>query len=268
MAKSFNISDPFISTFRTRGKAIAGDSLPEFKLTGSWRPNKHGDEGYGTWANTGVGFTIASKDKQFEQKQFHNLKQRAKNDKGIQTTTGWINKDTLSKGVNTILGMSEQRDEDGYLTQGKNYANPYYPQKQDPLSKAISQSKLKNPEAFENAGAWADVDQDFQFNAGHYSGVQSSKKQQFENQKQKVKTIMDARKSNTISTLPPALRGGAVEQNIKNTQQGITTAQSTMSSQVNKRNIKRRANRWDNYQYMVRHNPTINFANTLQIRKK
>ena len=53
-----------------------------------------------------------------------NTFEQIENTTGVQTTTGWIDKVTLDKGANTILGMSKQVDQFGNVVRGNNYANP------------------------------------------------------------------------------------------------------------------------------------------------
>ena len=228
---TFDLSNPDAFVFQQKTKPTwdKKSGLPEFSLKGNWADtSKSGVQNI--WQNTGVSFTLAPKKTPNFQVSSSGITHQVQPKGGIQTTTGYIMKDTLEKGgAQTILGMSKQVDQFGNIVRGENYANP-------------------------------------SFSATTSSGVQLTKKQKFDNQKQKVQNIMDARGS--ASLLPPALRGGDVEKKFvesqRNTAHGITSAQSTMSSQVNKRNIQRRANRWVSFQEYARTDPTIAFANTIQ----
>jgi len=110
---------------KSKTKPMSGSNpeLPKFEITGGWRAD-------GKWKNDSIGFKIRRRPKT-EIKQVittpsgkkHTFKQ-IENTTGVQTTTGWIDKVTLDKGANTILGMSEQVDQFGNVVRGNNYANP------------------------------------------------------------------------------------------------------------------------------------------------
>lgn len=94
-------------------------ALPKFTLTGGW------SEG-GKWKNEGIGFNIVQRPKTENvviTPKGKELKQ-IKNTTGIQTTSGWIDKQTLNKSANTLLGMNKQVDQFGNVVRGNNYANP------------------------------------------------------------------------------------------------------------------------------------------------
>jgi len=94
-------------------------ALPKFTLTGGW------SEG-GKWKNEGIGFNIVQRPKTENvviTPKGKELKQ-IKNTTGIQTTSGWIDKQTLNKSANTLLGMNQQVDQFGNVVRGNNYANP------------------------------------------------------------------------------------------------------------------------------------------------
>ncbi len=228
---TFDLSNPNAFAFQQKTKPVwdKKSGLPKFSLKGNWADTSKSG-GQNMWQNTGVSFTLAPKKTPNFQVSSSGITHQVQPKGGIQTTTGYIMKDTLEKGgAQTILGMSKQVDQFGNIVRGENYANP-------------------------------------SFSATKSSGVQLTKKQKFDNQKQKVQNIMDARGS--ASLLPSALRGGDVEKKFvesqRNTAHGISSSSTSMSSQVNKRNIQRRANRWVNFQEYARTDPIINFANTIQ----
>jgi hypothetical protein len=139
MVSPFKIKDPYITHFKQKSKPITTlwdpvsqkevpNKLPKFSLTGSWSPS--GD----IWRNTGISFD-AIKQSDLPNERKHPTKNNVKMSDafikkatkgGIQTSTGWITKDTLHKGARTILGMSEQMDYWGNVTRGENYANPNF----------------------------------------------------------------------------------------------------------------------------------------------
>ena len=136
---SLSLSHKFI------GKPMSGSNieLPQFSLTGGWDGNK--------WKNSKVEFNIRNR-KKTPIKQIitspsgkkHTFTE-IKNDTGIQTTTGWIDKVTLSKGANTILGMSKQVDQFGNVVRGNNYANPdFYAYENKKSAEAAKQQTIDN----------------------------------------------------------------------------------------------------------------------------
>jgi hypothetical protein len=228
---TFDLTNPDAFAFQQKTKPIWNkeSGLPKFSLKGGWADTSNSG-GQNMWQNTGVSFTLAPKKTPNFQVSSSGITHQVQPKGGIQTTTGYIMKDTLEKGgAQTILGMSEQRDKNNNIIQGANYANP-------------------------------------SFSATVSSGVRLTRKQQVDNQQQKVQNIMDARGS--ASLLPPALQGGDVEKKFvesqRNTAHGISSSPTSMSSQVNKRNLVRRANRYANFETYARTDPTIAFANTIQ----
>ena len=110
---------------KSKTKPMSGSNpeLPKFEITGRWRAD-------GKWKNDDIGFKIRRRPKTKIKQVIttpsgkkHTFKQ-IENTTGVQTTTGWIDKVTLDKGANTILGMSEQVDQFGNVVRGNNYANP------------------------------------------------------------------------------------------------------------------------------------------------
>ena len=133
---------PFVLDFKTRAKPIhSNQELPVFSVEGGWGADNK-------WQNTGVTFNLK------DEKSFNPIK-RVKVVRGdkvgwglkkqepvgvhlerehwdeqgnmLDSTYVYMNKDTLKKGTQTILGMNEQVDQDGYLVRGNNYANVWYP---------------------------------------------------------------------------------------------------------------------------------------------
>ena len=109
--------------FKTKPMSGSNTELPKFEITGSWKAD-------GKWKNDKIGFKIRRRPKT-EIKQVittpsgkKNTFEQIENTTGVQTTTGWIDKVTLDKGANTILGMSKQVDQFGNVVRGNNYANP------------------------------------------------------------------------------------------------------------------------------------------------
>ena len=141
-----------------KGKPVSSkhDGLPDFSLQGNWSGGENN-----TWSNSEVSFDMMGKDKRPNNNAKFiksSLKHpgvtitggSADQSKGIMLSVDgvdrWMNKDTLIKGTNTMLGMSaqvgqEHKGEISYLdngeidwlnpandhvVQGKNYANPTY----------------------------------------------------------------------------------------------------------------------------------------------
>ncbi len=124
---------------KSKTKPMSGSNpeLPKFEITGSWKAD-------GKWKNDKIGFKIR-REPRTKIKQVittpsgkkHTFEQ-IENTTGVQTTTGWIDKVTLDKGANTILGMSKQVDQFGNVVRGNNYANPdfyAYERKQEATNK-------------------------------------------------------------------------------------------------------------------------------------
>ena len=108
---------------KSKAKPMSGSNpeLPKFEITGSWKAD-------GKWKNDRVGFKIRRRPKTKIKQVIttpsgkkHTFEQ-IENTTGVQTTTGWIDKVTLDKGANTILGMSKQVDQFGNVVRGNNYA--------------------------------------------------------------------------------------------------------------------------------------------------
>jgi hypothetical protein len=87
------------------------DNLPDFTVSGAWGENS---------------INFKTNTVSFKQNPGAHKPNDKKFDFGIQTSSGWMNKDTLKKGAATILGMSEQHDVFGNTTRLANYANPNY----------------------------------------------------------------------------------------------------------------------------------------------
>lgn len=133
---------PFVLDFKSRARPIhSNQELPVFSVEGGWGADNQ-------WQNTGVTFNLK------DEKSFNptkrvkvvrgnklgwglkkqepigvHLERQHWDDQGnmLDSTYVYMNKDTLKKGTQTILGMNEQVDQDGYLVRGNNYANPWYP---------------------------------------------------------------------------------------------------------------------------------------------
>ena len=134
--------NPFVLDFKSRAKPIhSNQELPVFSVEGGWGADNK-------WQNTGVTFNLK------DEKSFNPIK-RVKEVRGdklgwglkkqepigvhlerehwdeqgnmLDSTYVYMNKDTLKKGTQTILGMNEQVDQQGYLVRGNNYANVWYP---------------------------------------------------------------------------------------------------------------------------------------------
>jgi hypothetical protein len=125
---TFDLSNPDAFAFQQKTKPIwdKKSGLPKFSLQGSWSDtSKSGEQN--TWKNTGVSFEITAKKVPNYQVSSSGIKHQVQPKGGVQTTTGYIMKDTLEKGgAQTILGMSKQEDQFGNETRGENYANPNF----------------------------------------------------------------------------------------------------------------------------------------------
>lgn len=156
-----------------KGKPVSSkhDGLPEFSLKGGWSSG----DGKDTWSNTNVSFDMMGADipnnnfKESSLKNIHfgtiNITDPNKQQKGgimlsVDGVGRWMNKDTLAKGTNTMLGMAAQVGPGGsgeisYLDNGKidwldpandnivqgtNYANPDYARAK---AQAAANAKLK-----------------------------------------------------------------------------------------------------------------------------
>jgi len=134
------------------GKPVSSkhDGLPEFSLQGGWS-----GDGKNTWSNTNVSFdmmgTNNNNNTKFKKSSLKHVNITGSSDKkGIMLSVDgvgrWMNKDTLAKGTNTMLGMAAQVGKGGsgeisyldngkidwldpandHIVQGTNYANPAY----------------------------------------------------------------------------------------------------------------------------------------------
>lgn len=166
MASKFNINkdtnfggygaDAFTLDHKFKGKPVSSksDGLPDFGLQGGFS----GDGG-NTWSNSNVSFdmmgnTGTSGTAKFLKPSLKNANithdSTKKNQKGIMLSVDgvarWMNKDTLVKGTNTMLGMAAQvgpgssgnisyldngkinwlDPANDHIVQGTNYANPGY----------------------------------------------------------------------------------------------------------------------------------------------
>ena len=130
--------------FKTKPMSGSNTELPKFEITGSWKAD-------GKWKNDKIGFKIRRRPKT-EIKQVittpsgkKNTFEQIENTTGVQTTTGWIDKVTLDKGANTILGMSKQVDQFGNVVRGNNYANPdFYAYENKKAAEAQKQQTFNN----------------------------------------------------------------------------------------------------------------------------
>jgi hypothetical protein len=144
----------FTLDHKFKGKPVSSksDGLPEFSLQGGWS-----GDGKNTWSNTSVSFDMMGADNRtnnntkFKKSSLKHVNITGSSDKkGIMLSVDgvqrWMNKDTLAKGTNTMLGMAAQVGPGGsgeisYLdngeidwldpansnvVQGTNYANPAY----------------------------------------------------------------------------------------------------------------------------------------------
>ena len=130
--------------FKTKPMSGSNTELPKFEITGSWKAD-------GKWKNDKIGFKIRRRPKT-EIKQVittpsgkKNTFEQIENTTGVQTTTGWIDKVTLDKGANTILGMSKQVDQFGNVVRGNNYAHPdFYAYENKKAAEAQKQQTFNN----------------------------------------------------------------------------------------------------------------------------
>ncbi len=123
---TFDLSNPDAFAFQQKTKPIwdKKSGLPKFSLKGGWEDTSKSG-GQNMWKNTGVSFTLAPEKTPNFKVSSSGIKHQIQPKGGIQTTTGYIMKDTLEKGgAQTILGMSKQVDQFGNIVRGKNYANP------------------------------------------------------------------------------------------------------------------------------------------------
>ena len=140
----------FTLDHKFKGKPVSSksDGLPDFSLQGGWS-----GDGKNTWSNTSVSFDMMgpNNNTKFKKSSLKNVNITGSSDKkGIMLSVDgvqrWMNKDTLAKGTNTMLGMAAQVGPGGsgeisYLdngeinwldpannnvVQGTNYANPAY----------------------------------------------------------------------------------------------------------------------------------------------
>ena len=130
--------------FKTKPMSGSNPELPKFEITGGWKAD-------GKWKNDDIGFNIRRRPKTKIKQVIttpsgkkHTFEQ-IKNTTGVQTTTGWIDKATLDKGANTILGMSKQVDQFGNVVRGNNYANPdFYAYENKKAAEAQKQQTFNN----------------------------------------------------------------------------------------------------------------------------
>ena len=123
---TFDLSNPDAFAFQQKTKPIwdKKSGLPEFSLKGNWADTSKSG-GQNMWQNTGVSFTLAPKKTPNFQVSSSGIKHQVQPKGGVQTTTGYMMKETLEKGgTQTILGMSKQVDQFGNIVRGENYANP------------------------------------------------------------------------------------------------------------------------------------------------
>ena len=159
----------FILGHKFKGKPVSSksDGLPDFSLQGGWS-----GDGKNTWSNTSVSFDMMgpNNNTKFKKSSLKHVNITGSSDKkGIMLSVDgvqrWMNKDTLAKGTNTMLGMAAQVGPGGsgeisYLdngeinwldpannnvVQGTNYANPNYARSvaQEEANKKLQADKHK-----------------------------------------------------------------------------------------------------------------------------
>ena len=150
-----------------------------------------------------------------------------------------MTRSTLEKSRATLIGMAPQENKLGQIVQGFNYANPNY-------TNAVQNNKdLQRAKSYYGVG-----------------GVLTDKKTQFDNQQKKVQAILDARVS--VASLPDALKGGAVEDAIKNAPYNETEQSKINQANTNARLKQASRNKVKNALANFNRDPTVGYANEIQ----
>jgi len=152
-----------------------------------------------------------------------------------------MTRSTLEKSRATLIGMAPQENKLGQIVQGFNYANPNY-------TNAVQNNKdLQRAKSYYGVG-----------------GVLTDKKTQFDNQQKKVQAILDARVA--VASLPDSMRGGAVEEAIKNAPYEQTEQQKINQANTNARLKQASRNKVKNALANIGRDPTIGYANEIQAK--
>ena len=152
-----------------------------------------------------------------------------------------MTRSTLEKSRATLIGMAPQENKLGQIVQGFNYANPNY-------TNAVQNNKdLQRAKSYYGVG-----------------GVLTDKKTQFDNQQKKVQAILDARVA--VASLPDSMRGGAVEEAIKNAPYEQTEQQKINQANTNARLKQASRNKVKNYKANIARDPTVGYANEIQAK--
>jgi len=150
-----------------------------------------------------------------------------------------MTRSTLEKSRATLIGMAPQENKQGQRVQGFNFANVNY-------TNAVQNNKdLQRAKSYYGVG-----------------GVLTDKKTQFENNQKKVQAILDARVA--VASLPDSMRGGAVEDAIKNTPYAQTEQEKINQANTNARLKQASRNKVKNALANIGRDPTIGYANEIQ----
>jgi hypothetical protein len=150
-----------------------------------------------------------------------------------------MTRSTLEKSRATLIGMAPQENKLGQEVQGFNFANVNY-------TNAVQNNKdLQEAKRFYGVGS-----------------VGVDKRTQFKNNQKKVQAILDARV--TVASLPDALKGGAVEDAIKNKPYEQTEQQKINQANTNARLKQASRNKVKNALASIGTDPTIGYANEIQ----
>ena len=150
-----------------------------------------------------------------------------------------MTRSTLEKSRATLIGMAPQENKQGQRVQGFNFANVNY-------TNAVQNNKdLQEAKRFYGVGS-----------------VGVDKRTQFENNQKKVQAILDARVS--VASLPDSMRGGAVEDAIKNAPYAQTEQEKINQANTNARLKQASRNKVKNALANIGRDPTIGYANEIQ----
>jgi len=150
-----------------------------------------------------------------------------------------MTRSTLEKSRATLIGMAPQQNRQGKTVQGFNYANPNY------TNAVENNRKLQDAKAYYGVGS-----------------VRVDKRTQFENNRKKVQNILDARVA--VASLPDALKGGAVEDAIKNKPYEQTEQEKINQAGTNARLKQASRNKVKNALANIGKDPTVGYANQIQ----
>jgi len=143
-----------------------------------------------------------------------------------------MTRSTLEKSRATLIGMAPQENKQGQRVQGFNFANVNY-------TNAVQNNKdLQEAKRFYGVGS-----------------VGVDKRTQFENNQKKVQAILDARV--TVASLPDSMRGGAVEDAIKNAPYAQTEQEKINQANTNARLKQASRNKVKNALANIGRDPTI-----------